>query len=228
MATFDVRYTHMSLSVRYASVFFPIDAIKFLSMVREADFLLPDRLEEAMLATGLGARVEVSGVVARKGDVGIRINPDRQVLAVHAPEPRLALSEMEALESLLMEKAGIRSASVALFYEVLADATIRAGASPLESWTSRLGNERLVLQASQLLEAKVAPFGLRLVPAGEIPDQADWFDIRIEPQVLSPMEFHHVNVVFRNSSRETVFGFLRNLDRTIEGLISLVEEGQHE
>jgi hypothetical protein len=197
-------------------------------MLREADFILPDRLEESIVAAPLGARIEVSGVVARKGEIAIRIDPERQVVAVHTLDPGMAVTEMELIESLLRDKEGVDSPSLALFYELLADVTVRASANPVESWRTGLGNEGFFQQVSQVMSEQVAPFGVRLAPAGRVPDGADWFDVRIEPRVLAPTQFHAISIVFRKHSREATFDFVRNLDGTLGQLVSLVEKGRGE
>jgi len=220
------EYGRVSLSVRYKTVFFPVDTLRLLMMLREEGFILPDRLEQAVLAAPLNARVEASGLVARRGDIAIGINMDRLVLVVHASGPQEAASEMDALESILRDRYAVDSPSLAQFYELLTDATIKAGPNPLQSWISHLREVRFLAEASQLVGQDVAAYGLRLVPTGQVPDQADWFDIRIEPRVLSPTDYHSVSVVFRNAVRETVFEFARNLDQTLDSLVHLVEEGQ--
>ena len=228
MAKSGLEYGRVSLSVRYKTVFFPVDTLRFAVTLREAGFILPDRLEQAVLASPLGARVEPSGLVARRGDIAIGTNPDRLVLMVHAPDPQEAATEMDSLESILRDRYAVDSPALAMFYELLTEATVKAGRNPLQSWISHLGQVRFLGEASHIVGQDVAPYGLRLVPAGQIPDQADWFDIRVEPRVLAPAEYHSLSIVFRNAVRETVFDFARNLDQTLDRLVSLVEEGQPE
>jgi hypothetical protein len=223
MDKLEVRYSRVALVVRYGSVLFPFDALAFAMSLSKLDFFLPERLDEAIASLPFGARLEPSGTIARKSDTIVRLNTDRQTLGVYATAPQQCLHQMEAIESLLEEELAVDSSAHAVFYEFLADLTVAADSSPVERWGSLLASMPLIQQVSGLLGVDTCPFGLRLVPKGSVPNQEDWFDIRIEPQVQSPHERYYVNVVYRKASRETVFGFARSFGQTLERLLDLVE-----
>jgi hypothetical protein len=219
----ETRYSRVALTVRYESVLFPFDALAFTLSLSKLDFFLPEKLDEAIASLPLGARLEPSGTIARKSDTIVRLNTDRQVLGVYGTSSQQCLQQMDGIESLLKEEFGVDSPAHALFYEFLADLTVAADSSPLQRWASLLAPVPLIQEVSELLGVQMCPFGLRLVPKGSVPNQIDWFDMRIEPQVHSPEEKYYVNVVYRKASREAVCGFARDFDQTLQGLFNLVE-----
>ncbi|TKJ30156.1 MAG: hypothetical protein CEE40_05785 [Chloroflexi bacterium B3_Chlor] len=223
MSPLQPTYNRLSLSVKYISVFLPFDIPGFLQVLREQGYFVTPSLEEATAAVPFGARLGASGLVARKADVGIRVDGDRQILGVVAPNASTALTEMDSLESLLKDGTGVDSPGLAQYYEFLASLTVRAKVSPLESWNRHLADVPLVQQASRLMGMKVSPFGLRLAPVRQVPNQPDWCEIRIEPQVQSPRDSHYLEIVFRGANRDKVFAFVSGFEETLDGLISLVE-----
>lgn len=223
MTVLQPLYMRVSLTVTYDSVLFPFDAGSLLRSLARQGFLVPESLLKAILAAPHVARLEPSGAVARKGEVVIGMNAERKTMSVHASGPQSVLSEMESLESLLKDEFGVDSSSIAQFYEFTASLSIKAGKNPLESWGAQLGQSPMIQEVSEVIGIDVSLFGLRLVGKGQVPMQTDWFDIRIEPLVHSPTTHHYVEIVFRNSGRDTVFGFVRELERTLEGLISMLE-----
>lgn len=223
MSVLERNYGRLSLAVKYETVLFPFDVAQFLRALPRQGFFLPESLEEATLAIPIRARIEPSGIVAKKGEITVRLDVDRRVLGVLSLDPEATLTEMESLESLLRDELGFDSPTVAQYYEFLGSVSIHAQRSPLESWTAHLAQVPVVEQASKLIGTEVSPFGLRLAPAGGVPNQLDWFDIRIEPRVQAPTEYHYADMVFRHPARDRVFAFVGNLDHLLEELVSLVE-----
>ncbi|MFQ5886063.1 MAG: hypothetical protein ACE5II_02385 [Anaerolineae bacterium] len=211
----------MSLAVKYSSVLFPFDHVQFLRALSKQGFTLP----EPIGPVPLGRRLEVSGIVGRKGEVSVRLNADRQVLAVEAPDVETSLVEMDSLESLLKSEFDLDSPSLAHYYEFLAGLTVKAKKNPLESWGAHFAQVPMIREASELLGTDVSPFGVRLAPKGEVPNQANWFDIRIEPLVRSATDHHYVEVIYRRSSRDEVFAFVRKFEDILSAILAIVERG---
>lgn len=215
------KYRRLSLAVKYGSVLFPFDHVQFLRALSKQGFTLP----ESIGPVPLGRRLEVSGIVGRKGEVSVRLDAERQVLAVEAPDVETSLVEMDSLESLLESEFDIDSPSLAHYYEFLAGLTVKAKKNPLESWYAHFAQVPMIGEASKVLGTEVSPFGIRLAPKGEVPNQPNWFEIRIEPLVRSATAYHHIEVVYRRSSRDEVFAFVRKFEDTLSAILTIVERG---
>ncbi|MGH7204579.1 MAG: hypothetical protein ACREI2_00060 [Nitrospiraceae bacterium] len=215
-------YRQVSLSVRYNSVLFPFDTIQFLSTISKEGFL---QQQQPVGPLPPGVRIEASGIVGRKGAVSVRIDADRLIFGVNAPDVETVLSEMNTLESLLKSAHSFESSSLAKFYELLAGITIKAKKNPVECWRSHFAEVPVLKKMSQLLERRISPFGVRLAPSGELPNQTNWFEIHIVPNVPLSTDYHDVEVVYRHSSREDVFTFAKKLDAVLSAILSIVEQG---
>lgn len=221
MATALLQYRQLSLSLKYRSVLFPFEPLQFIHILSRNSFIPTD----IPPTVPLGMRADVNGVVARKGDVGIRMDTGRLILAVHGTDPKTCVTEMEALDDLIQEEFGLENPREAQYYELLAGVAMKAQTSPLASWQKR-GNEfPFANKAAAIIGWDVAPFGVRLCPKENIPNDPDWFDIRVEPLVQSATRQHSVEIVFRRAKRDEVFAFVSALDSTITRLLALVEEG---
>ncbi|MDO8673784.1 MAG: hypothetical protein Q7O66_20430 [Dehalococcoidia bacterium] len=220
MASLTPTYQQLSLSVKYTSVLFPLDTLQFLRAVSKQGFIIPDSIEQVPF----GTRVEISGLIARKGDISVRVDSNRQVLGVQAPNVNSVLDEMDSIESLLKTELDLDSHALADYYELLASLTIKAGRHPLECWETHFAEAPILNKFSDVLGTDVSLFGVRLAVRGEVPNQPDWLEIRIEPSVQSPQKHHSVQIICRHSRRDEVFAFGRKLEDTLRNLISLVEQ----
>lgn len=225
MCALEVKFGRTSLAVKYTSIFFPFDIAHMLKTLSRQGYFIPEELEEAELTRPLRARLEASGIVARKADIAIYISVDRRIVGVRSPSEEAAIAEMESLESLLADEFAFDSPAEAQYYEFLANFTIEAKQSPLESWEAHLGKVPLVREVSNLFGTELSPFGLRLAPPGTAPNQPDWFDIRIEPHVQSPDSRHHIEIVFRRTDRQEIVDFVQDLRERLEKVLSLLGGG---
>lgn len=221
MATLAPTYGQVFLSVKYTSVLFPFDTVQFLRVLSKQGFIIPESLGPAPF----GSRIEVSGIVARKGEVSIRIDVDKQVVGVHAPDMTTLLEEMDSVESLLKKELDLDSSSLAYYYEFMVSLTVRAGSNPLESWYAHFAQAPVMKKFSEVLGTEVSPFGIRLAITKEVPNQSSWLDVRIEPLIQSPKNHYYVEAIFRRPRRDDVFAFVRKFEETLRALLLTVEQG---
>lgn len=219
MISFTPTYRQVSLAVKYNSVLFPFDPVQFLRALPKQGFVLSEKIGPVPL----GARFDITGIVGRRGEVAIRLNTHRQILGVNALHPTAVLDEMDSVESLLKTEFDFDSTGLAQYYEFLGGLTVMAKGNPLESWHTHFAQVPIVNTFSEVLGTDVSLYGIRLSPKAEVPNQVNWFDIRIEPQILSATDRHSIEIVFRHAVRDEVFGFVRKLEETLRVFLSLVE-----
>ncbi len=222
MGTLTPTYRQLSLAVKYSSVLFPFETLPFVKAIRQQGSFVTEGVMERPVP--FGARLEVSGTIGRKGEISVRVEADKQILAVQAPDTNSLTTEMDSIESLLKKEFDFDSSALAHYYEFLASLTLKAKGNPLERWPVHFKAVPILKKASKVLGMEVSPFGVRLAPRGELPNQPDWFEIRIEPLVRAPTYHHDVEVIFRHSRRNEVFSFVRKFEDILGSLMSLVEE----
>lgn len=212
-------YRSLMLSVRYDTVIFPLETTRLLGAVAERGFITPESAEQPPL----GARLGLRGTIARKGGVSLTVNDDKQTVGVRALDIETLLDEFESIEKVIGDEFGLTAGDIVMFYELLASMVIKTDKHPVEEW-GKLSDEMPILgKFSEVLAKEVAPFGMRIAPKDQEPNQSDWFDIRIEPSIQAPSGRYMVEVVYRHSSRSAVLEFIRSLESTIESLIGAIE-----
>lgn len=219
MSSKTFSYRQLTLIVKYNVVIFPFDIFLFLNALPSLGFVLTDP------DTPISVKSEISPFPARKGDIAVRIDPNRKLFGIHATNVESVLEEMDKLESWLNEKFQVDGSKLAEYYETIASLTVKATKNPLECWSTHLKQDPILTKFSDILGTEVAPFGLRLSPKGEGPNQTNWFEIRVEPDVEMAANHHHVSVIYRRSNKEEVISFVAKLDEVIGNFIELVEQG---
>lgn len=216
-----LRYQRLSVGVAYASVSFPFDAGLFLRALPQHGYVLEG--EAATRQPPLGTLYAVSGLVARKGDVSLRVDSDRKVLVVEAVAPDLAADEFEQVEQLLQDDLAFRSKDQARFHEVVAHSVVPRATSPLDTF-KRVSRPISALQGlAPFLGGPVAAFGFRLVSADQAPSGESWTEIRVEPLVNQASTHMFVYVVHRSPDRQACLEFARGYDDYVARVIDHLE-----
>lgn len=212
-------YRTLALSVRYDTVLFPLESTRLLSAVAERGFITPESAEQPPL----GARLGLRGTIARKGGVSLSVNGDKQTVGVNAKDIETLLDEFESIENAIGDEFELSAGDLVMFYELLVSVVVKTDKHPVEE-LGRLSAQMPILgEFSEIIGNEVAPFGIRIAPKDQEPNQSDWFDIRIEPSIQAPSGRYVVEVVYRHSSRNSVLEFIRSLESTIESLIGAIE-----
>lgn len=216
-----LEYQSLTLSVKYISVLFPFDSLRFLKALLKQGYLKP---EGDIPQAPFGGRIEVNGVIGRKGDISIRVDSRKNIVGVQAQDPETVLSEMETIEALLSKAFDFDSAGSAHYYEFLVTAYIKAEENPLDIWASHSEQTPLMDEFSQVLGMDVYPFGVKLSCRGETPMGPNWLEFRINPLVQAVTTYHQVETIFRNSDRDAVFRFIQKFDQYTHELLSKIEK----
>ncbi len=215
-----ITYRNLSLAIRFRTVIFPFDAVRYLELLEENGFVLSERIAEIPF----GARLEISGFIARKGKTSIRLDSDKQVLAVHSPIITDVIEGLNFQETLLKKEFRLETESLSSFYELTAEVYLKSKGNPLESWRAHFANDPLLNQVSNRLKKPVSPYGLRFASKETPPNHPDWFEIMFSPSVLAPSEMHEVRIVYRNHQREDVMKFAQQADSFIYALQAIIEK----
>lgn len=217
----SIRYRRVSLSVGYTSILFPFDAGEFITALPEQGFVL----SEALSPAPIGARLDISGPIGRKGDATLRLNTERNFIAVDGPDPSTVVSEFDSLESFLGDRMQFDSQAMSNYYELLADLTVTAERSPLKSIAERFSDLSILEEMSKILSSPTTVFGIRLVPRDGEPTGVEWYDIRLEPRVQQAHNYYLASVVYRSGDRTKVTKFAVELEQKVLSLLAILGGG---
>lgn len=206
--------TRVALSVRTNSVIFPLDATQLLKDLTSEGFIPPD----------LPENVRVTPIEVRKGETRIRFDAEKMVLGVTSPNPKDAVSQFSWLESRVKSEFSFDTVATAHYYELVANLLVRATRNPLETWSKRVHGLAGLAPFSELFGLDLAPFGLRLFGAGQVPNSTEWFEVRMEPQIPNTTTQHFIQIIYRSARREMVVDFTNRLDDRVSRLLGTLEQ----
>lgn len=209
----------VDLSVQYRPPLFPFRIESFTEVLPHLGFVVPEQIQRQF-----NARLRLDGPIGMKGEIRLWANTDRRTIGVRGHEHDHVTDEFVAMEEALDERLNFKSSERAEFYEIQMQALVEAREhSPLAVTQRQFEGADLWRRLGAVLGQPVINFGFRIVPPGRVPNSINWFDIRIEPEVLQPDRLYLVQVVLREAEREQVIQTSRKGPGFIEEIVRAVE-----
>ena len=166
-------------------------------------------------------RISFVGDLARKGETIISVETESGLIDVVGRSLQEVKDAFEELVSIIRSELGINLHANIRFYSCVVHYKINTGRTPRNE-IAKTENPNYIARFSQVLGEDVSLFSVRLLPRGTSPNNENWFDITIEPDVLDET-LYHVGVTFRNLDKEKTERFVRNLENSILRLIEVIE-----
>ncbi|GEM_PF-6135832 len=211
------------LHVRYDSILFPFNIESLIQKLPSLGYILTSEASRAITNVPFQGGLGISGKLATKGDITFWVGHDRNSLGMLGSDCKMLVEEMEALEKLISEEVKFSSQENALFYEMQYEVTVESEANPLDAIEKQFSGLPIISEMSDILANPVTNFAFRLVPLHMEPNIPDWFEVRIEPQVLQPTKFWLVHILYRNQDRNKTFEISENALSLAERLLFAVE-----
>jgi hypothetical protein len=217
----DMREARVELTVRYLGVLFPFRIESLGQVLPHLGFVVGEDIQPRF-----SARLSVSGTLATKGDLAVQINSERQYWGMIGHDHDHVITEFLAVEELIEDKLAFPSRQKAMFYEIQEQFFLEAlpGKSPIAEIQHHFTQLPSLGRLGSLLGKPVANSGFHLVPPNVPPNNADWFEIRIEPDILQPELVYLVHAIFRNTKRDDVLALASRGPHLAEEAIRLIEE----
>lgn len=209
----------IEMMVHYADVLFPFHVESLVEVLPHSGFIVAGEV-----APQFGSRVVISGIIGTKGELKLQINTIAQYIGLRGSDPAQVAEEFDALEDLLLHKVGFASQASAKYYQMqfqaIIDSTTRTALADVQRHFSSLP---ILSELSTTVGHPVTNFGFRLVTPDVAPNATEWFDMRVEPDVLQPNQSYLVYLVYRSSNRLEIVGFARDITKTISKVLKVIE-----
>ena len=214
MAPDSFRESLADVHFRLSGVLLPFRIESLAGVVPELGWVLVEAPERPFMA-----RVDFSGRLASKGDLALHVSSQWRNLGVRGPHAKEVVEALNELENLLGDRLGIEAGKAADFYELQWQARLAVqGASPMRRLQAQFSDHPGLRKVEKVLGRPVTGFGYRLVPPDTEPNSTNWFDIRIEPDVLNPHAEVYVHATLRDENRKRVLETAENIERTVAEL----------
>lgn len=218
----QITYTKAYLSIGFRKLLFPIDVRLFLNILPEEGYILEEDVFK--IRRRFGGQITISGDIARKGDFRLAINSEKGFIGVDGPEPLSVVEEISTLTKVLEDRLQIDLESTASFYEFLADGSLKTTKPPLETFLQASEAFLPMAKISKAFGENVSFYGLRLASAGQEPNQPDFLDIRIEPNIVHTRNFYSFSATYRMSEFDKVAEFAKGFSSKLTDIIRILEQ----
>lgn len=161
-----------------------------------------------------------SGPLAVKGNITVDVNTEKCVVGVSSPDPSICLVEFERIDAKLKERFEILR--VVDFYELLVELEVElTNKLPLQCMQELIGENKVLEILSKALNEKLKPFGFRAIKADALPNEPEWIEIELVPNIQRVTSALLISIVYRSREFEKVRGAADKLNPLIEGLKDL-------
>lgn len=197
----------IQLSIRFKNVLFPFNQIVFLGAIEKIGFVPIQKIPPPPAQRGV--RFAIGGEVAVKGNIYLSMVDEKQVLSLRGVDPNALAVELNNIENLILEEFAFDSEKNAFFYEFLGNLTYKASDDPINSFKNISEKFAFLEKLARISGRKLGLFGLRLVDPSAIPNQIDWYEFNIEPDLNHSRQWYSINTVFRNGKKSEVESFCK-------------------
>lgn len=216
-----LRILRFRFSTRLKSLFFPIDGRDLIEVVKKIGYQATP--PPTPMPRGARVRLGLTGDFAKKEGITLDVNSDRGILGASADTSDLAIKAFDEFSALILDEFGIDLEKESRFYEIIAEVKFDSDENPLKSIADIFEGSPLVSKVGEILKHDVSLYTLRFVTKDKVPNQEEWLDITIEPDLLMPHQKYAVSVVFRSKDKSIVKSFGENLKSNLLQIIEAIE-----
>lgn len=210
------RWISLRLVERFGNVLYPIDLPILLRLLPTIGYVVGKRVLKGVLEPGES--------LALKGNVELILNQDNKTMGVQGREISEVVDGFSELRNFWLDQLSPSPSAETHYIELGGEGIVRSQKNPTEVFTGFWAQFERIQRLSKTVRFGVVNFGLRLVPQNVDPNNTDWFDLRIQPQVISSANQYYVNIVWRSKNMETALDNFRKVNETIGAVIREVEK----
>ena len=167
------------------------------------------------------ARIRFSGDVARKGETSVVFESDSGSVIVVGRSLQEVKESFQELARVIDSELGVNLHENVKYYSYSVHYKVDTGKTPRDE-IAKAENKDYIARFGQVLGKDLSSFSIRLAPKDAIPNQENWFDIVIEPDVMND-KLYHAGIVFRNPNKGKTERFVKDLENTLLRLIRTIE-----
>lgn len=214
-----VQTLRFRFSLRLNDVLFPIDGRELADALARVGY----RIQPGIPPVRARAKVSFAGPIAQKNGIIIDGNSNRGVLGVTAKSYDSAVIAYDELRTTINDELKIDIDQRSRFFEIIVEYKFNSDKNPLASISKAFDKNRVLKDASNIFGHKTTMYSLRLVSEGKVPNQEEWLDVTIEPDLNKPDSTYNITVIFRSSQKEKVEQFGKDLEKKLTKIIDTIE-----
>jgi len=220
---FKITSKRNKLSVRYQYIIFPFSTGELLKNLARTNFGYVLAPPPKAVNPPIGATLDWSGIVAKKGNISLYFDSLSQILGVEGATSDECINVFsEVLDIIKTTEPEIDNH--AFFYELISNYTIETGKSPLQTMGKIKPEGKIYDTISEMFQIPIATYSLHLFSLGEKIESTSWFDFKIQPVTTKSAKVYDVMVVYRDKEKSKVDKFFTNLEENVRKTFVEIEK----
>jgi len=200
------------------SLYFPLTSREVFDSLKAREF----EIGRPPAPFPTGPRAYASGTIARKRNVLIDIESDRNLVGAEGDSIENTIDTFSEIMNMLTEDFFVNLDEELSYAELIAHYLIKSDGNPFEVIQNSV-ELKFKDKFQEILKIPTSNYRLSIIPKGVSPLSRNWFEITITPKLTMPTRAYWVEVVFRDENPNTVTVFARNLNSTISSIINTIE-----
>lgn len=166
-------------------------------------------------------RLSITGEIARKGKTIVIFDSSGMQIQILDISLKSANDELASIIKNLDDDYKINLYDLVKYYNYHSNYIYLSKKNTLKTIGNQCGFSKLD-DISKILEEKLTPMGLRLCLADTSPNTENWFDIKIEPEVLRNKDYS-IEIVYRNKKIDSYKKFIESIEGKLDKIITQLE-----
>jgi len=200
------------ISARYQYVIFPFFTGELLETLTKTNMDYVVSPPPKTPPVPLGQSLDWSGRVAKKGNVFLDFDSISQLIGVEGKEPIESVNVFSEVLDVVKASLEPKLDDHAHYYELISSYSIETGENPLEILGKINPQGELHEKVKEIIKEPVSTYGFHICTSTKKVEDADWFDIHIQPTTRRWNKTFDVMTIYRSKDKSKVDKFTNNYD----------------
>jgi hypothetical protein len=214
----EVKPQTVRISMVLNSIFFPLTAKEAFDSFQTRQF----DMGQPKGTLPSGRRAYVSGTIARKGNVLVDVDNQRNLVGVQGDSIKECLEVFEEIIVILKDDFDVNLEDDLNYAELIVQYLIPTESNAFEALQKSVSFKSNKLNG--ILGVETSIYSYSVVPKGVLPTSKKWFEISISPKLTIPTKAYWVEVVFRDINTKSVTAFTSKLNSTVYKILNVIEK----
>jgi hypothetical protein len=211
----DVQWISLQLIERFMNVLFPIEISVLLRLLPTLGYIVPNKRLKGVIEPG--------EALAVKGNIELLLSPENKTLGVEGRDISETISGFNELRTFWVDKLNPEPPAETHYVEIVANGIVKSSENPSKTINHFWAGFDRLQRLNKIIGFDVSNFGLHLVTNKMEPNNPEWFDISIQPQIVSSANHYYVNVIWRTKDLNQALENFKNLSDILGKLVHEIE-----
>ncbi len=213
----SLKTNRITVGVNLDKVLFPITFIELISTLEKIGYTINRGVP---FPRPIG-RFIGSGQIARKGHISVSIDGGDKSITVVGNELSDTIEEFDSILKTLLTDYSIDLDEIHNFYQFVAKYEYKTNKDAFSVISGSCDYPKLK-EVAKILETPLRTFAIRLASTDCVPNDKNWFDIQINPDI-NRNDGYAIEIVYRNENKEYHRRFISHIESNIIKIIQLLE-----